>query len=102
MYIIEAGRQLGLAVPHIFLDVGFDYAYILDGCDMSFSGFASLTSDLFIHAHILDPTYRKVCLKTLTFDGVFIQNDVELVRYQSHIRMIHKKMLSRYEKNLVR
>jgi len=54
LYIIEAGRQLGLAVPHLFLDVGYDYHSVLDGCDMSFSGFATLTDPLFI-----DPFFEK-------------------------------------------
>jgi hypothetical protein len=97
LYIIEAGRQLGLAVPHIFLDVGFDYAFVLDGCDMSFSGFANLSDDLFIQARALNPIYRKGHLQSVTFDGTFIQNDVPLVRYQSHIRLIHERLLRRYE-----
>lgn len=97
LYIIEAGRQLGLAVPHIYLGVGFDYAFVLDGCDMSFSGFANLSDDLFIQARILNPVYRKNRLQSLTFDGTFLQNDVPLVSYQSHIRLIHERLLKRYE-----
>lgn len=98
LYIIEAGRQLGLAVPHIYLDVGYDYAFVLDGCEMSFMGFANLSDDLFVESRILNPVYRKKRLHSLTFDGKFIQNDVQLVRYQSHIRLVHERMLKRYEK----
>ncbi len=97
LYIIEAGRQLGLAVPHLFLDVGYDYAFVLDGCDMSFSGFANLTNELFIQATILNSVYRKGKLQSLSFDGTFLQNNVPLVRYQSHIRLIHERLLKRYE-----
>jgi len=98
LYIIEAGRQLGLAVPHLFLDVGYDYHSVLDGCDMSFTGFASLTDPLFIDARIVNPVYRKGKLQSLSFDGTFIQKDVPIVRYQSHIRLIHERLLKRLEK----
>ena len=97
LYIIEAGRQLGLAVPHLFLDVSYDYHSVLDGCDMSFTGFANLTDPLFIDAHVLNPVYRKGKLQSLSFDGTFIQNNKPIVHYQSHVRLIHARLLKRLE-----
>jgi len=98
LYIIEAGRQLGLAVPHLFLGVGYDYHSVLDGCDMSFSGFATLIDPLFIDAKILNPVFRKGALQSLSFDGTFIQKEKPIVRYQSHVRLIHERLLKRLEK----
>jgi len=42
--------------------------------------------------------YRKGKLQSLSFDGTFIQKDVPIVRYQSHIRLIHERLLKRLEK----
>lgn len=100
LYIIEAGRQLGLAVPHLFLNVASDQAFILDGCDMTFAGFANLQDDLLIEATIFNRVDRKGKLQALSFDGTFYQNDQALVRYQSHIRFINERLLSRYEKQI--
>lgn len=97
LYIIEAGRQLGLAVPHLFLGVSYDYHSVLDGCDMSFMGFANLTDRLFIDAHVINPVHRKEKLQSLSFDGTFIQNNKSIVHYQSHVRLIHARLLKRLE-----
>ncbi len=98
LYIIEAGRQLGLAVPHLFLNVGYEYSFILEACEMEFSGFANLSDDLFIESRVLNPVYRKGRLQSLSFEGAFIQNGEPIVRYQSHIRLIHERLLKRFEK----
>jgi len=98
LYIIEAGRQVGLAIPHIFYDVGYDYGFVLEGCDMRFSGFVNLLDDLFIECRIFNPVYRREKLQSLSFDGIFLQNGQACVHYQSHIKLIHRKLLARYER----
>lgn len=97
LYIIEAGRQLGLAVPHLFYNVGYNYGFVLEGCDMSFSGFANLKDELIIEARIFNCVERKGKLQSISFDGTFYQNGKVLVRYKSHIRLIHERLLRRYE-----
>ena len=87
-------------MPHLFLDVGYDQAFILDGCDMHFLGFANLTDDVLIEARVLNPVTRKGKLQSLSFDGTFYQNGQALVRYKSHIRFIHERLLKRYEKQM--
>jgi len=98
LYIIEAGRQLGLAVPHLFFDVGYDYGFVLDGCDMKFTGFANLQDKLIIEAHTFNAVERKGKLQSISFEGRFYQNGERLVRYTSHIRLIHERLLKRYER----
>lgn len=98
LYIIEAGRQVGLAIPHLFYDVGYDYGFVLEGCDMRFSGFVNLTDDLFIECRIFNPVYRRGKLQSLSFNGIFLQNGQSCVHYQSHIKLIHRKLLARYER----
>lgn len=99
LYIIEAGRQLGLAIPHLFHEVGYDYCFVLEGCDMRFSGFINLSDDLFIECRMFNPVYRRGKLQSLSFDGIFLQNGKACVHYQSHIKLIHHKLLARYERN---
>ena len=99
LYIIEAGRQLGLAIPHLFYDVGYDYGFVLEGCDMRFSGFINLTDSLFIECRIFNPVYRRGKLQSLSFDGTFLQSGQACVQYQSHIKLIHRKLLARYERH---
>ncbi|WP_147405892.1 AfsA-related hotdog domain-containing protein [Litorimonas taeanensis] len=100
LYIIEAGRQIGLAIPHLFFDVGYDQAFVLDGCEMHFQGFANLSDELFIEARVFDAIFRKDKLQSLSFDGTFYQKGAALVRYQSHIRLFPERLLKRYEKQL--
>jgi hypothetical protein len=99
LYIIEAGRQVGLAIPHLFYDVGYDYGFVLEACDMRFSGFINLSDDLFIECRIFNPVYRRGKLQSLSFDGIFLQNGQACVHYQSHIKRIHRKLLARYERH---
>lgn len=99
LYIIEAGRQVGLAIPHLFYDVGYDYGFVLEGCDMRFSGFINLSDELIIECRVFNPAYRKGNLQSLSFDGVFVQNGRACVHYQSHIKLIHRKLLARYERH---
>jgi len=98
LYIIEAGRQLGLALPHLFFDVGYDYGFVLDGCDMKFTGFANLKDDLTIYARTFNEVHRKGKLQSLSFEGRFYQKGAMLVHYTSHIRLIHERLLKRYER----
>jgi len=101
LYVIEAGRQVGLAIPHLFYDVGYDYGFVLEGCDIRFSGFINLSDDLYIECRISNPAYRRGKLQSLSFDGVFLQNGQARVHYQSHIKLIHRKLLARYERHSV-
>ena len=101
LYIIEAGRQVGLAIPHLFYDVGYDYGFILEGCDMRFSGFINLSDDLYIECRIFNPAFRRGKLQSLSFNGIFLQNGQACVHYQSHIKLIHRKLLARYERHSV-
>lgn len=98
LYIIEAGRQLGLAVPHLYFDVGYDYGFVLDRCDMKFTGFANLKDELTIQARTFNEVKRKGKLQSLSFEGCFYQNGEKLVHYTSHIRLIHERLLKRYER----
>lgn len=98
LYIIEAGRQVGLAIPHLFYDVGYDYGFVLEGCNMRFSGFINLSDELFIECRIFNPVYRRGKLQSLSFDGIFLQNGQACVTYQSHIKLIPQKLLARYER----
>jgi len=98
LYIIEAGRQIGLAIPHIFYDIPYGDAFILEGCSIDFIDFAHLDSPIFIKCSILNPTYRKGKLTSMSFLGTFIQDDKDIVHYESHIKMMDKRLLQRLER----
>jgi len=98
LYIIEAGRQIGLAIPHIFYDIPYGDAFVLEGCNIDFKDFANLNSPIFIKCSILNPIYRKRKLTSMSFLGTFIQDDKEIVHYESHIKIMDKRLLKRLER----
>lgn len=73
MMLIEGGRQLGIAVSHLFLGVPFGTAFAPTEIHARFSQYAELDGPVEIHCEAHDKKYRKGLLSRMRLDGSFQQ-----------------------------
>ena len=59
MMLLEAGRQLAMAIAHIYYDVSLHAVFVLEQMSSSFTRFADLGAPIFIHARVSDRDYRR-------------------------------------------
>lgn len=95
MLFIEAGRQAGTAVSHLFYDIPYDVVFILMDINFGFKNYAELDAPLFISSAISEKEYRKEQLVSMKHDGVFIQNGKEIACMGGIWKLYDKKLIER-------
>lgn len=73
MMLIEGGRQVGIAVSQMFLDVPFETAFAPTEITARFSAYAELTSPVDIACDAHDKVFRRGRLARVRLEGRFIQ-----------------------------
>ena len=73
MMMVEAGRQLGIAVSHLFLGVPFGTMFFTTEFNIRFTCFAETRLPVLIRARVSDKMYRAGKLIQLHMDGEFYQ-----------------------------
>ncbi|MGE5230146.1 MAG: AfsA-related hotdog domain-containing protein [Deltaproteobacteria bacterium] len=73
MMLVEAGRQLGIAISHLFLGVPMGHLFATRAFDIGFTDFAELDIPVTISAAVTDKRYRHGELFQLRLDGYFSQ-----------------------------
>jgi hypothetical protein len=73
MMLLEAGRQLGIAISHLHLGVPMGYMFATESFDINFTDFAGLHAPVLITAAISDRRYRHGMLFHLKARGAFSQ-----------------------------
>lgn len=73
MMLIEAGRQLGIAVCHVFLDVPFGTAFAPTSIQAEFTQYAELDSPIILQSTVRDRVLRRGRLVSMVLDGSFHQ-----------------------------
>jgi hypothetical protein len=74
MMLIEAGRQLGIAVAHIFLDVPFGTAFAPTAIAAEFTRYGELDAPVTVQCEVRDKVVRRKRLHTMALDGSFHQS----------------------------
>ena len=92
MLVIEAGRQIGTAISHLFYNVPYDTAFILKDLHSKFYNYAEISKPLFGLSSVSNKKFRKNQLIEMETEGVFIQNG-EKVAYMKGIWNIYKKAI---------
>jgi len=98
MMLVEAGRQLGIAVSHLFLDVPFDRLFATRAFDIHFCDFAELHTPVLIVAKVTDREYRRGELLNLRLDGHFFQEGRELGGMGGKWSMLQPAVWRRYRR----
>jgi hypothetical protein len=95
MMLIEAGRQLAMAIAHIYYDVALDAVFVVENMSMSFGRFAELGAPVFIHARVADREYRRNRLTAMSSSGLFIQGGEVLGELSGRWTMFDRLLLER-------
>jgi len=98
MMLVEAGRQLGIAISHLYLGVPFGYLFATQSFDIRFTEFAELDVPVTISASVTDKRYRRGTLTGLRLDGFFSQRDTELGTMGGEWAMLAPELWKRYRR----
>jgi hypothetical protein len=95
MMLIEAGRQLAMAIAHLYHGVSTQAVFVLNEVSFAFSLFAELGSPVFVHAVVRDKTYRRDQLVGMSSAGEFVQNGAVLGSMSGRWTMFEPAVIER-------
>lgn len=98
MMLVEAGRQLGIAISHLFLGIPFGTMFATRSFDIRFTDFAETRSPVNISAEVTNKIYRGKVLICLRMDGYFSQNGRSLGSMGGSWSMLQPKLWKRYRR----
>jgi len=97
MYFVEAGRQLAIAICHLFYGVPFDSAFILDRFGVQFTALANVDDEVYTHMAVSDIRYRRDALQSTTLCGDFQQKERQLVRFEGTLSILSGALMKKLE-----
>ena len=95
MMIIEAGRQIGVAIAHLFYDVPHGKAFILNELNIRFSKYVEIDKPFFTYSRVSDVKLRKGELLKMMHEGFFIQDNEQVAYMGGMWQMYDKKIIER-------
>lgn len=98
MMLVEAGRQLGIAISHLFLDVPLGTMFATRSFDIRFEDFAETRTPVIISAMVTDKEYRRGMLIHLRMDGHFSQDGRALGTMGGTWSMLDPELWKRYRR----
>jgi 2-oxo-3-(phosphooxy)propyl 3-oxoalkanoate synthase len=98
MMLVETGRQLGIAIAHLFLNVPLGTMFATQSFDIRFTDFAETGTPVMISASVTDKKYRRGELLHLRMDGCFSQNSRSLGRMGGTWSMLRPEIWKRYRR----
>ncbi|HUO65100.1 MAG TPA: AfsA-related hotdog domain-containing protein [Terriglobales bacterium] len=98
MMLVEAGRQMGIAISHMFLDVPFGYLFATQGFDIHFTEFAELHEPVVITSSVSDKKFRRAMMVGLKLEGRFAQGARQLGRMTGEFAMMPPELWRRYRR----
>jgi 2-oxo-3-(phosphooxy)propyl 3-oxoalkanoate synthase len=98
MMLVEAGRQLGIAISHMFLDVPFGYLFATQAFAIRFTEFAELHEPVVITVQVSDKRFRRKMIVGLRLEASFAQRASELGRMTGEFAMMPPELWRRYRR----
>jgi hypothetical protein len=98
MMLVEAGRQLGIAISHLFLGVPLGAMFATQSFDIRFTDFAEIQAPVIISAKVTDKQYRRAALIHLRMDGYFSQDGRPLGSMGGTWSMLNPRLWKRYRR----
>jgi hypothetical protein len=95
MMLIEAGRQLAMAIAHIYYSVSTQAVFVLNEVTIAFSHFAELGAPVYVHSLVRDKSYRREQLVAMSSGGEFVQNGVVLGTMSGRWTMFDRAVIER-------
>ena len=98
MMLVEAGRQLGIAISHLFLGVPLGTLFATQSFDIRFTDFAEVNTPVIISASVTDKQYRRGELIHLRMDAYPFQNNRALGSMGGTWGMLRPELWKRYRR----
>jgi 2-oxo-3-(phosphooxy)propyl 3-oxoalkanoate synthase len=98
MMLVETGRQLGIAISHLYLGVPLGTMFATRSFDIRFTDFAETRKPVQITAHVTDRQYRRGALIHLRMDGYFSQQGRQLGSMGGTWSMLDPQLWKRYRR----
>jgi 2-oxo-3-(phosphooxy)propyl 3-oxoalkanoate synthase len=95
MMLVEAGRQLAMAIAHIFYKVPLDAVFVLDEVTINFRRFAELSAPIYVHSKVREKQYRRDQLTSMSNGGDFLQDGEVVGTLTGRWTMYDRALISR-------
>ena len=99
MMFTEAGRQMGTAIPHLFLNVPFGTIFISKEFNIRFDAFAELEEPITIRARVNNRSFRHGALFEGTLEGEFYQCGTIVSSMHGNWKMFPKEVYKRFRQH---
>ncbi len=99
LLMVEAGRQIGTAIAHLFYDVSFDTVFILNEMNIRFFRYVELAKPLFVKSMVRNKLIRKDKLIQMEHDGYFVQDGHDVAYMGGTWQMYDKKIIERFRRS---
>jgi hypothetical protein len=97
LYLIEASRQMSIAVAHLFYQVSLDVEFVMTECSAQFSNVANLEDPLLAKQMMSGHVYRKGRLSSMHSEIVIRQRNVQVARLAGTMILLSKVQLQYLE-----
>lgn len=98
LLILEASRQMGTAICHLFYDIDYNYSFIIDYSKISFKNFTELNKKITVRT-IIEADVRKKNRKIFSGKSYVIQDGVVITEVESTWKCLHKKLWDKLREN---
>jgi 2-oxo-3-(phosphooxy)propyl 3-oxoalkanoate synthase len=98
LYIIEAGRQLAVAITHLYYDIPFGVEFVMNQLGVKFQNFATTSNLLMAHCSMSQHQFRKGRLCSMWAEGTFFQGEQEVARMEGSLVLMNEGLLKRIER----
>lgn len=98
MMLVEAGRQMGIAISHLHLGVPMGHLFATQAFDIRFTEFAELREAVLITGTVTGKKYRHEALVGLRLDGVFRQGGRAFGTMGGEFAMMAPELWRRYRR----
>ncbi len=99
MMMVEAARQVGSAIAHLYYDVSFETVFILNEMNVRFFRYVVLTLPLFIKSQVRNKLTRRGKLMQMEIDGYLVQDGKEVAFMSGTWQMYDKKIIQRFRRS---
>jgi hypothetical protein len=97
LYLIEAARQMSIAIAHVFYKVSFDIEFVMTKSTAQFRNIANLDDPLLAEQTTSGHVYRKGRLTSLYSEVVIRQRGLEIARLSGTMILLNKHQLQYLE-----
>ena len=98
LYLIEAGRQMSVAVAHMFYGVPFGVEFIMTELNVDFRNMANIHDPLIAYNTMSRHVFRKGQLSSMYSAGVIRQGELDVARMSGTMVMMDKGLMKRLER----